>query len=109
MVDETSDSGTGFGTTVRAFAFNGDEVRYRSEVGKTLALASLKGFLLALVTKESTGTALLKVTPAMAPTTGGGLAGAAVMRPTTAAENRKYLASRAAAWTCLVASCNNKA
>jgi hypothetical protein len=33
---------------------------------------------------------------------------AGVMRPTTAAENRKYQA-RAAAWTYLVASCTDKA
>ena len=120
MVDETADSGTGLRTTVRAFAFDGNEVRNRSEVGKTLALASLKGFLLTLVTKESTGTALtveqfecgeVQVTLATAPTTGGGSTGpgAAVMHPTTAAENRKYLATRAAAWTYLVASCTDKA
>ena len=116
MVDRTAESGTGFGATVRAFAFDGDEVKYRSWEGKTLALASSKGFLLAL-TRESTGTALtveqfeygeVQVTPATAATTGGGAATAVVMRPTTAAENRKYLA-RAAAWTYLVASCTDKA
>ena len=58
MMDEQSESGTGFGTTVCAFVFDGDEeVKYRSWEGKTLALASSKGFLLAL-TRESTGTAL---------------------------------------------------
>ena len=68
-------------------------------------------------TRESTGTALtveqfkygkVKVTPATVATTGGGVAVAAVMLPTTAAENRMYLA-RAAAWTYLVASCTDKA
>ena len=44
---------------VRAFAFDGDEVKYSSwEGNKTLALASSKGFLLAL-TRESTGRALM--------------------------------------------------
>ena len=57
MADETAESGGGFGATVRAFAFDGDEVKYRSWEGKTLALASSKGFLLAL-TRESTGTVL---------------------------------------------------
>ena len=116
MADETAESGGGFGATVRAFAFDGDEVKYRSWEGKTLALASSKGFLLAL-TRESTGTVLtveefeygqVEVTPATAATTGGVAGTAAVMRPTTAAENRKYLA-RAAAWTYLVASCTDKA
>ena len=117
MADETAESGGGFGSTVRAFVFDGDEVKYRLWEGKTLALASSKGFLLAL-TRESTGTALtveqfeygeVEVTPASAATTGGVAGTAAVMRPTTAAENRKYLA-RAAAWTYLVASCGtNKA
>ena len=55
MVNEQYESG--YGITVRAFAFDGDEVKYRSWEGKTLALAGSKGFLLAL-TKESTGTAL---------------------------------------------------
>ena len=32
MMHETAESGTGFGTTVLAFAFNGDEVKYRSAV-----------------------------------------------------------------------------
>jgi hypothetical protein len=59
MVDETVESGTGFSTTVRAFAFDGDEVKYRSwEGNKTLALASSKGFLLAL-TRVSTERALM--------------------------------------------------
>ena len=89
MVDKTAEFGTGFGTTVRAFASNGDEVKYGSwEGGKTLALARSKGFILAR-TRGSTS---------------------AGMHPTTAvAENlRKYLA-RAAAWTYLVASCTDKA
>ena len=49
----------------------------------------------------------VKVTLATVPTTGGA-AVAAVMRSTTAAENRKYL-SRAAAWTYWVTSCTYKA
>jgi hypothetical protein len=115
MADETAESGAGFGTTVRAFAFDGDKVKYRSWEGKTLALTRSKGFLLAL-TRESTSTALtveefeygeVEVMPATAATTGGGAATAAVMHPTTAAENRKYLAR--AGWTYLVMSCTNKA
>ena len=85
-----AESGGGFGSTVRAFAFDGDEVKYRSWEGKTLALASSKEFLLTL-TRESTGTALtveeftygeVEVKPAgMVTTTGGGAATAAVMWP----------------------------
>ena len=56
MVDEQSESGYGT-TTVRAFAFDGDEVKYRSWEGKTLALSASKGFLLVL-TKAGTGRAL---------------------------------------------------
>ena len=116
MVDKTSESGTGFETTVRAFVFDSNEVKYRSWEGKTLSLASSKRFLLAL-TRESTGMALtvdqfeygeVEVTPATVATTGGGAAVAAVMHPMTATEYRKYLA-RAAAWTYLVASCTDKA
>ena len=106
-----AESRGGFGTTVRTFVFDGDEVKYRSWEGKTpLALANLKEFLLALP-RESTGTALTVEEfeyGEFEVTTGGGAATAAVMRPTTAAENRKYLA-RAAAWTYLVlASCTDK-
>ena len=118
MADETAESGGGFGFTVRAFAFDGDEVKYRSWEGKTLALTSSIRFLL-ILTRECTGTTLtveefeygdVEVTPAVtATTTGGGAATAAVMRPTTAAENRKYLLARAAAWTYLVANCTDKA
>ena len=95
MADEAAEFGGGFGTTVRAFAFDGDEVKYRSWEGKTLALTSSKGFLLAL-TRESTGTALtveefeygqVEVTPATVTTTGGAAGTAAVMRPTTASES----------------------
>ena len=111
MVDEQSESG--YGTTVRAFAFDGDEAKYRSWEGKTLALAGSKGFLLAL-TKPGTGRALTVEeyeygeveVPGMDVT--GGAVTAATTRPTTAAENRKYLA-KATAWTYLVASCTDKA
>ncbi len=99
--------------TVRACAFDGDEVKYRLWEGKALALAGSKGFLLAL-TKESTGTALTVEeyeygeveVPGIAVT--GGAVGAAKMCPTTTAENCKYLA-KAAAWIYLVASCTDKA
>ena len=40
-----------FGATVRAFAFDGEETKFRAWDGKTIALAASKGFLLAL-TKE---------------------------------------------------------
>ena len=47
------DSDSNFGTTVRAFAFNGDDTKFRSWEGKTLALASSKGFMLALTRGET--------------------------------------------------------
>jgi hypothetical protein len=107
MVNEQYQSG--YGITVRAFAFDGDEVKYRSWEGKTLALAGSKGFLLAL-TKDSTGTALTveEYEYGEVEVTGMAMTGRAVGAPTTAAENRKYLA-KAAAWTYLVASCTDKA
>ena len=102
MVAEDSESN--FGTTVCAFAFNGDETNFRSWEGKTLALAASKGFLLALTKAE----ARLGLTieeyeygeveePVMQPTgvpaggTGvvGGIA-ATTSGATTAVENRKY-------------------
>ncbi|KAI2493366.1 hypothetical protein MHU86_21182 [Fragilaria crotonensis] len=46
-----------FGSTIRAFAFDGDETKFRSWEGKTIALAGSKGFLLAL-TKAPTATGL---------------------------------------------------
>ena len=107
-----ADIESGFGTAVRAFAFNGDETSFRSWEGKTLALAGSKGFLLAL-TKPPTGKSLTVeefeygevledpsslTSPSTDPKT----------RPTTTSENRKYVA-RAAAWTYLVASCTDKA
>ena len=51
MVDDTQD--TSFGSTVRAFAFDGDETKFRAWEGKTLALAGSKGFLLALTRAEA--------------------------------------------------------
>ncbi len=111
MVDEQSESG--YGTTVRAFAFDGDEAKYRSWEGKTIALAGSKGFLLAL-TKIGVGRPLTveeyeygEVEVPGLDVTGGAVT-AATTRPTTAAENRKYIA-KAAAWTYLVASCTDKA
>jgi hypothetical protein len=119
----TDDSESNFGTTVRAFAFNGDETKFRSWEGKTLALAGSKGFLLALTKAEARpgltveeyeyGEVEEPVRPATgAPVAGTGVAGITAAptttRPTTSVENRKYLA-RAAAWTYLVASCTDKA
>ena len=43
-----------FGATIKAFAFDGDETKFRSWEGKTLALASSKAFLLALTKAELT-------------------------------------------------------
>jgi len=120
MVDDTQD--TSFGSTVRAFAFDGDETKFRAWEGKTLALAGSKGFLLALTRAEAVRGLTVEeyeygevAVPAPATTTVGevpaGRGVAAVqptMRPATAAENRKYVA-RAAAWTYLVASCTDKA
>ena len=102
-----------FGTTVRAFAFDGEEAKYRSWEGKTIALAGSKGFLLAL-TKASTGKVLTVEEyeygevqePGVEVT--GGVEGPSTTRATTKAENRKY-ASNAQAWTYLVASCTGKA
>ncbi|KAI2503512.1 hypothetical protein MHU86_10894 [Fragilaria crotonensis] len=104
MVEEQTESG--FGTTVRAFAFDGDETKYRSWEGKTLALAGSKGFLLAL-TKESTGTALtveefeygVVEVPGVAVT--GGAVGAPTTRPTTMSENRKCDGDPFKAWAIL--------
>jgi hypothetical protein len=88
MVNKQYESG--YGTSVCAFAFDGDEVQYRSWEGKTLAFAGSKGFLLAL-TMESTGTALTVEeykygeveVPGMAMT--GGAVSAPTTRPATAA------------------------
>ncbi|KAI2492047.1 hypothetical protein MHU86_22506 [Fragilaria crotonensis] len=110
-----------FGSTIRAFAFDGDETKFRSWEGKTIALAGSKGFLLAL-TKAPTATGLTaeefengEVVVLGALLTGGGvdatgapLRAASTTRTPTTAENRKYSA-RAAAWTYLVASCSDKA
>ena len=110
-----------FGSTIRAFAFDGDETKFRSWEGKTVALAGSKGFLLAL-TKAPTASGLTaeefengEVVELGAELTGGGvdatgapLRAASTTRAPTAAENRKYNA-RTAAWTYLVASCSDKA
>ena len=107
-----------FGSTIRAFAFDGDETKFRSWEGKTLALASSKSFLLALtkaeltkgLTAEEFENAEVEV-PGVAmtdPATGEPTVAASTMRPTTVMENRKYNA-RAAPWTYLVASCTDKA
>ena len=118
------DSDSNFGTTVRVFAFNGDDTKFRSWEGKTLALASSKGFMLALTRGETVpgltveqyeyGEVEEPVRLATgAPTETAGVAGVTAAPPvrtrlTTSVENRKYLA-RAAAWTYLVASCTDKA
>ena len=44
----SEDADTLFGTTVRAFKFNGDETTFRIWESRTLALAEAKGFLSAL-------------------------------------------------------------
>ena len=119
MVAEDSESN--FGTTVRAFAFSGDETMFRSWEGKTLALAASKGFLLALTSAEKKPGLTVEefeygeveepgVQPTGVPVGTGAEArvAATTTRPTTTAENRRYLA-RAAAWTYLVASCTDKA
>ena len=111
MVDKQSESG--YGTTLCAFAFNGNKAKYPSWEAKTIALAGLKGFLLAL-TKTGIGRALTikeyeyreVEVPGMDAT--GGAFNTAMTHPTTAAENHKYLA-KAAAWTYLVGSCTDKA
>ncbi len=90
-----------FGSTIRAFAFDGgDETKFRSWEGKTLALASSKPFLLALtkaeLTKGLTAEDFEKaevVVPGVAmtdPATGEPTVAASTMRPTTVMENRKY-------------------
>ena len=117
----SEDSESNFGTTVRAFAFNGDETKFRAWEGKTRALAASKGFLLALTMAEREpgltveefeyGEVQVPRAPPTGVPTGTGAAEtrvAATSRPTTMAENRKYLA-RAAAWAYLVASCTKKA
>ena len=107
-----------FGSTIRAFAFDGDETKFRSWEGKTLALASSKSFLFALtkaeltewLTAEEFENAEVEV-PGVAmtdPATGEPTFAASTMRPTSVMENRKYNA-RAAAWTYLLASCTDKA
>jgi hypothetical protein len=118
MVAEDLESN--FGTTVRAFAFNGDETKFRAWEGKTLALSACKGFLLALTTAEREPGLTVEEfeygeveVPGTQPT---GVADtgaetrvvATTTRPTTTVENRRYLA-RSAAWTYLVASCTDKA
>jgi hypothetical protein len=107
-----------FGSTIRAFAFDGEETKFRSWEGKTLALASSKSFLLALTKAELTKGLTAEEfenaeveSPGVAMTdraTGEPAFAASTMRPTSVMENRKYKAS-AAAWTYLVASCTDKA
>jgi hypothetical protein len=105
------DSESNFGTTVCAFAFNGDEIKFCAWEGKTLALAASKGFLLALTTAEREPGLTVEEfeygeveVPGVQPTgvpAGTGAetrAATSTTRPTTMAENRRYSA-RAAAWT----------
>ena len=121
------------GATVRAFAFDGDETKFRTWEGKSIALASAKGFLLALTQEPkmkmltveefeygevivyTTSAASLKVQPDVTTSSQEGstttvkrAATASTTRATTSSENRQYLA-RASAWTYLVASCTGKA
>ena len=44
----TEEADTSYGTTIRAFKFDGDEANFRVWEGRTLALAEAKGFLTAL-------------------------------------------------------------
>lgn len=107
-----------FGATIRAFAFDGDETKFRAWEGKTLALASSKSFLLALTKAEATKgltaeefeNAEVEVpgVETTDPVTGVPTVTASTTRVTTALENRKY-AARAAALIYLVASCTDKA
>ena len=124
------------GATVRAFAFDGDETKFRTWEGKSIALASAKGFLLALTQEPkmkmltveefeygevivyTTSTASLKIKPDDATSSQEGATAVkraptasttgTSTRATTSSENRQYLA-RASAWTYLVASCTGKA
>jgi hypothetical protein len=97
-------------------AFTGDETKFRAWEGRTLARVASKGFLLALTTAEwKLGLTVEEFeygeveVPGTQPT--GAPAGtgaetrvvATTTRPTTTAENYRYLA-RSAAWTYLVAS-----
>jgi hypothetical protein len=117
MVVEDSDTSSAYGTTVRAFAFDGDATKFRAWEGKTLAFASAKGFSLALTKAETSkgltveeyeyGEVTLTAAQVRAATTETGTA-ATGTRPTTPAENRRYIA-RTAAWTYLVSSCTDKA
>ena len=113
------------GATVRAFAFDGDETKFRTWEGKSIALASAKGFLLALTQEPkmkmltveefeygevivyTTSAASLKVQPDVTTSSQEGstttvkrAATASTTRATTSSENRQYLA-RASAWTYL--------
>ncbi len=89
-----------FGSTIRAFAFDGDETKFRSWEGKSLALASSKSFLLALakaeltkgLTAEEFENAEVEV-PRMKltdPAAGEPTFAASTMRPPWVMENRKY-------------------
>ena len=106
-----------YGATVRAFAFDGEESKFRAWEGKTIALASAKGYLLALTTEPRCkvltveefeyGEVVVDVTSDKSATPPpAGLT--STVRETTSVENRRYLA-RAAAWTYLVSSCTGKA
>ena len=107
-----------FGATIRAFAFDGDETKFRAWEGKTLALASSKSFLLALTKAETTkgltheefgdGKVTIPGVETTNPDTGVATIAESTTREPTKVENRKYIA-RAAAWTYLVASCTDKA
>jgi hypothetical protein len=111
------DSDSNFETTVRAFAFNGDNTKFRSWEGKTLALASSKGFMLVLTRGETVPGLTVeqykygevedpaRLATGAPPAETAGVAGVTVAplvrtRPTTSFKIRKNLAC-AAAWTYL--------
>ena len=117
-MEEEKDSST-FGTTVRSFAFDGEESKFRAWEGKTLAIASSKSFLLALTKKEPIKGLTAEeyengevIEPGVETTEPGDegavIVAAPTTRDTTKLENRRY-AARSAAWTYLVASCSGKA
>ena len=110
----SEDADTSFGTTVRAFKFNGDETTFRIWESRTLALAEAKGFLSALtkIPDEPGITAdqyedgeVVEFGP---PSSDGFSPQPMRTRPCTTKEIRRYQA-RTAANTYLFSSCDGKA
>ena len=110
----TEENDTSFGTTVRAFKFNGDETLFCIWESRTLALAEAKGFLSAL-TKVPDEPGLTAdqyedgEVSEVGPTGSDGIPPQSVrVRPCTTKEIRRYQA-RTAANTYLFSSCDGKA